>query len=144
MTPGQRLHRPNRSAQQPIARTLPKGVWTHEAHLRVGLWHALRHADGEALDRLRARISAYNESSGVDNTPAAGYHETLTRFYSTVIRDFLSSVDTQWPIDELAAELLVRCGDRNLPLLYYSRAPLFSTEARLGWLGPDLRPLPGA
>jgi hypothetical protein len=41
-------------------RTLPKGQWTHEAHLRVGLWHVLRHPADRALDLLRERISAYN------------------------------------------------------------------------------------
>src|SRR5450432_3825523 len=58
----------DRLVQQFIARTLPKTEWTHHAHLRVGLWHALRHPDDVALNLLRERIRAYNEATGVANT----------------------------------------------------------------------------
>jgi hypothetical protein len=130
----------DRIAREFIARTLPKGEWTHEAHLRVGLWHALHHP--QALDLLRERIRAYNVSTGVPNTPSAGYHETITRFYLRVIRGFLGSTDSDRPIDELAGELIARFGDRNLLLRHYTRERLFSVEARLGWLAPDLSSLP--
>jgi hypothetical protein len=124
-----------------IARTLPKREWTHEAHLKVGLWHALRHplaADEDpALDLLRQRIRAYNESTGVPNTETGGYHETITRFYLMLIRRFIASADPSRPIDDLAAELIRRHGDRELPLRHYSRERLFSTAARAGWLPQD-------
>lgn len=125
-----------------IARQLPKRDWTHEAHLRVGLWHILRFANGTALVLLRQRIRAYNEATGVANTATAGYHETITRFYLHMIRRFVESVDASRPIDELAAALLEQCGDRSLPMRYYSRDRLFSAAARNGWAEPDLAPLP--
>jgi hypothetical protein len=124
-----------------IARTLPKAQWTHQAHLRAGLWHALHHSDDVSLDLLRERIRAYNESTGGVNTSNAGYHETITRFYVGIIRLFLNSVDAGRSIDELAQELIARFGDKDLPLYYYSRERLYSTEARMGWLAPDLKPL---
>ena len=34
-------------------------------------------------------------------------------------------------------------GQRDWPLGYYSRDRLFSVEARLGWVAPDLAELPG-
>jgi hypothetical protein len=80
----------------------------------------------------------------VQNTSTEGYHETITRFYLAVIRAFLASVDSGRPADELARELIARFGDRNLPLRHHSRERLFSADARLGWLEPDLEPLPGA
>ena len=89
-----------------IARTLPKSAWTHNAHLRVGLWHALRYRDAAALELLRERISAYNEATGVPNTAQSGYHETITRFYLHVIYVFVRSVDQNAPIDELAHALI--------------------------------------
>jgi hypothetical protein len=70
----------DRIAAALIARTLPKSEWTHEAHLRAGLWHAVHHPDAIALNLLRERIRAYNESTGVANTASSGYHETTTRF----------------------------------------------------------------
>ena len=91
---------------------------------------------------LRGRISAYNEATGVANTPQSGYHETITRFYVHVIRAFLGSVDPDRPIDELAHALIEQWGDRNLPLQYYSPQRLFSVEARRTWVEPDLAPMP--
>jgi hypothetical protein len=130
-------------AREFIALTLPKAEWTHKAHLRVGLWHALRFSDETALDLLRARIRSYNESTGGINSDTAGYHETITRFYLVMIRAFLQSVDRLRPVDELAQELIERCGDRVLPLRHYSKERLFSVEARRCWVEPDLLPLPG-
>ncbi len=121
-----------------IACTLPKAQWTHQAHLRAGLWHALRYSDQVSLDLLRDRIRRYNASVGGVNSDTAGYHETITRFYVQVIRMFVDSADPRRPIDELAEELIARFGDRDLPLRCYTRERLYSTEARLGWLTPDL------
>ncbi len=134
----------DRIARGLIERTLPKSEWTHQAHLRAGLWHLLRHPDDIALALMRERIRAYNESTGGENTDAAGYHETITRFYLRVIRVFLDSVDRTQPVDELASALIERCGERDLVLRFYSREALFSIQARRGWLEPDLAPLPGA
>jgi hypothetical protein len=122
--------------------TLPKAQWTHEAHLRVGLWHGLRYPQDASLNLLRQRIRAYNESVGGINSPTAGYHETITHFYVAVIERFLCGVDRRRPVDELAAELIARFGARDLPLRHYSHALLFSTDARLYWREPDLAPLP--
>ena len=127
-----------------IARTLPKAEWTHHAHLRAGLWHALHYPDDVALDLLRERIRAYNDATGVANTASSGYHETITRFNLHVIRMYLRSVDSQRAIDELAQELIARYGDRDLQLRHYTRQRLFSPEARFSWLEPDLEALPGS
>jgi hypothetical protein len=127
-----------------IVRSLPKAEWTHHAHLRAGLWHALHYPDDVALDLLRERIRAYNEATGVANTASSGYHETITRFYLHVIRTYLRSVDSQRAIDELAQELIARYGDRDLQLRHYTRQRLFSPEARFSWLEPALEALPGS
>lgn len=133
----------DRLAREFIALTLPKSEFTHEAHLRVGLWHALRHSDEESLELLRLRIRAYNAANGGVNTDDAGYHETITRFYVSVIGDFVRSVDSNRPVDELARELIEQRGDRRLPLRHYSQERLFSVEARLRWVEPDVLALPG-
>lgn len=126
-------------AEALTARTLPKAEWTHEAHLRAGLWHVLQHGAPAALDLLRARISSYNESVGTRNTDTSGYHETITRFYVTIIDRFLAANDRAMPIDDLAARLLAEFGDRRLPMRYYSEGRLFSVVARRSWVEPDLR-----
>jgi hypothetical protein len=124
-----------------IACTLPKERWTHHAHLRVGLWHLLRHPAEEALALLRERIQRYNLSRGTMNTDHAGYHETITRFYVWIIGRFLGSADRSRALDELADELIRRCGHKDLPFQYYTRERLFSVTARRRWVEPDLAPL---
>jgi hypothetical protein len=121
-------------------RTLPKEQWTHEAHLRVGLWHVLHFNASEALVLLRERISQYNESVGTLNTDTSGYHETITRFYVGLIAWFADGENLSEPIEAIARRLIDAYGDRNLPLHYYSRERLFSVEARRGWVEPDLAP----
>ncbi|MFN2376107.1 MAG: hypothetical protein ABR538_06200 [Candidatus Binatia bacterium] len=131
----------DRLAEGFLALTLPKTEWTHTAHLRVGLWHLLRHSCDEALAMLRTGIRALNESHGVANTETGGYHETITRFYVWRIATFLDTAGRERPVDELAEELVRVHGDKELPLRYWSRERLFSAEARRNWVEPDLRPL---
>jgi hypothetical protein len=118
--------------------SLLKEEWTHHAHLRVGLWHVLRFGPDEALGQLRDGIRRLNESLGTPNTDRGGYHETITRFYVQVIAGFLSTVDRDRSIDELAAELIAAFPTSDLPLRYYSRELLFSVQARRQWIEPDL------
>lgn len=122
-------------------RTLPKTGWTHEAHLRAGLWHVREHGAVAALELLRQRISRYNESVGTANTDTSGYHETITRFYVIVIDRFLSTADRSADLDDLARDLIATYGDRKLPLHHYSEGRLFSPVARRSWVEPDLRPI---
>jgi hypothetical protein len=121
--------------------TLPKDEWTHHAHLRVGLWHLLRYPPAEALDLLRDRISRYNVSVGGVNTATDGYHETITRFYVWVIAQFVATADRSRSEDDLADELIRTRGGKDLPLRHWSRERLFSSDARLGWVEPDVRAL---
>lgn len=121
--------------------SLPREEWTHHAHLRVGLWHLLRHPFDEALDRLRSGIIRYNVACGVANTDTSGYHETITRFYAWAIGRFLRDAERDLTPDQLAEGLIAACGDKHLPLRYYSRERLMSPSARLGWVEPDLAPL---
>jgi hypothetical protein len=125
-----------------IARTLPTAAWTHHAHLRVGLWHLRRHPPETALALLRDRIRAFNAAHGGENSATAGYHETITRFYVLMIADVLARADATDDEDALADALIAGHGDRDLPLRHWSRDVLFAPAARLGWVPPDLVPLP--
>ena len=74
---------------------IPKAQWTHATHLAVGGCYLLKHSEHEALERLRRGIRFLNERQGVANTPTGGYHETLTRFWLTVIHHFLWEYQTK-------------------------------------------------
>ena len=122
-----------------LASNLPKKYWTHEAHLKVGLWHLLNHNPEEALLLLRARITTLNSFHGVINSDTNGYHETLTAFYVKVISAYLANANISDSIEKLAAGLISLFGSRELPLKYYSREVLFSKKARQEWVSPDLQ-----
>lgn len=129
------------TAKRFCALTLTKPEWTHYAHLRVGLWHLLNYPAADALIRMRSGIRALNEIHGVANTDTGGYHESITRFYLWQIGTFLDANDRKRPEDDLAVELILEYGDKDLPLRYWSNARLMSREARLGWVEPDLAAL---
>jgi len=121
--------------------TLPKVEWTHEAHLRVGLWHRLHMPAEAALDALRERISRYNVSQGGVNTDTDGYHETITRLYVILIDRFVAANEGTSTPDELADALVAQLGHRDVPLRHYTHDRLFSVAARRAWVPPDLEPL---
>jgi len=125
-----------------LAATLPKAEWTHEAHLAACLWLLRECPDFAPEAQLPGIISAYNVASGGENTDSAGYHETLTQLYIRGVRAFAATLPAEMALaDAVNALLASQIGDRNWPLCFYSRARLFSVEARHGWLEPDLAPV---
>ena len=117
--------------------TLPRGEWTHAAHLGVALWYVTRHGPEAALGILRGRIRAYNEAMGTANTDTTGYHETLTRLYLRAIAAHAARHAGGSFTEVLALLLASPLGARDWPLRFYSRERLYSTAARHGWLEPD-------
>lgn len=120
---------------------LPRDRWTHQAHLTVALWYTLRHRWPEAVRLVRARIKRYNEASGIITTPTSGYHETMTLFWMHMVRLYLETASRESSLVLLANGLIERCGDSRLPLEYYTRERLMSSEARAEWIEPDLKSL---
>jgi len=120
-------------------RRLPREHWTHQAHLVAGFWYARRLGMPAALEEIRVRIRAHNESVGTPNSDDNGYHETITRLYVTAIADHVAR-HRQLPFGQsLQALLESPIGSRDWPFGYYSRERLLSVAARRGWLPPDLK-----
>lgn len=123
-------------------RTLPASRWTHQAHLTVGLWHALRRPAEKVLGELRAGISGYNEFVGTANTDSGGYHETITALYVWAIGKYLREAPPGQTALALTNGLLAsRYATKMFPFEHYSRERLLSVAARRGWVEPDLKPL---
>lgn len=121
--------------------TLPASTWTHEAHLTVALWYLKNYTPAEATCYLRSGIITYNNAVGTPNTPARGYHETLTVLWIKIVNYFVCNNTDK--------DLLTLCNDflespyatREFPLQFYSKTCLFSTTARAFWVEPDLQAL---
>jgi hypothetical protein len=122
-----------------LARTLPKAEWTHEAHLAACLWLLTERPDIDAERDLPAIISGYNEAVGGVNDDTQGYHHTITLTYVAAVRGFLATIRSDVPLAEKVNALLAAPeGRRDWALTLYSSDRLFSVQARLGYLPPDL------
>lgn len=122
-----------------LARSLPKAEWTHEAHLAACLWLLTERPDINVERDLPAIISGYNEAVGGVNDATQGYHHTITLTYIAGVRDFLVRSPAGMSLAACVNALLnAPEGRRDWPLRRYSRDLLFSVEARLGYVPPDL------
>jgi hypothetical protein len=119
--------------------SLPKRLWTHEAHVRMAWLYLRQRPLAEVIPIVRQAIQRYNGSLG----NAEGYHETITLAYLVLIDDRIdrgSSQETFASFTRGFPTLL----DRKMSalLVHYSRDLLFSPEAREVFVEPDLVPLP--
>lgn len=125
-----------------LARSLPRAEWTHEAHLAATTYLLLKRPDVDIDQELPGIIRRYNESVGGVNSDSEGYHETITQVSIRGVRAALARSEGQEGLAARVNNLLQAPeGRRDWPLRFYSRALLFSKEARLGWSEPDLVPL---
>jgi hypothetical protein len=121
-----------------LARTLPRAEWTHEAHLAACLWLVRERTDIALEAELPTIIRRYNESVGGVNDDTQGYHETLTQFYLGEVRAHHRE-SRDLPLAAAVNGLLTGPrGGRDWPLRFYSRDCLFSVNARLYHVAPDL------
>jgi hypothetical protein len=122
-----------------IACTLTRPEWTHEAHLAATLWLLVERPHIVPEHDLPDIIRRFNESVGGVNSDTEGYHETITQIYIKAVRAFLARADPALGLAEKVNALLKAPeGSRDWPLRFHSRDRLFSKEARLGWVEPDL------
>lgn len=126
-----------------LACTVPRADWTHEAHLAASAWLVAERPDLIPERDLPGFIRRYNESVGGVNDDKQGYHETITQLFILGVRRSLARTVGRSLCERVNALLCGPEGRRDWPLGFYSRDRLFSVEARLGWVEPDLAELPG-
>ena len=122
-----------------IDRTLPRDLWTHEAHLAACLWLIVERRDIAPEADLPAIIRSYNESVGGVNDDTQGYHETLTQLYIAGVRSWIDGHSIADELVDRVNRLLASpIGQRNWPLTLYKPELLFSVAARRGLVAPDI------
>ena len=121
---------------------LPRDQWDHKAHLTIACWYLVRYPEPEAARRIRKGIQRYNKSAGIVTTRENGYHESITMFWVSMVKNFLRNSTLECSIVGLINNLVDRYANKHLPYEYYSRDLLMSREARLNRVEPDLKPLP--
>ncbi len=116
--------------------TLPFSAWTHRAHLAVALCYLRADPFEVALARMRHHIPLYNRTLG----DPVGYHDTITVLFLRRVARYLDDNPDGPSLAVAVEELAAEC-DSRWSLKYYSPERLWSTEARAGWMEPDLQPL---
>jgi hypothetical protein len=109
----------------------------HSLHLHVAWVYltessSVQQAAGKMRDALRKLAAAAGKPEK--------YHETITLFWVHVLSRAHAG-KRGGRLEEIVhanPQLL----EKNFPLAYYSAERLFSDEARISWVEPDLKPLP--
>ncbi len=126
--------------QQFHAAKMPRATWTHEAHLRVAASLIWFYGRDVGLNVIRDGIKKLNASFG--GSPD-GYHETVTRAFTTLIDSLLSELPLATPIEAAVDSVAARLkSEKNILGRHYDRETLDSREAHQTWILPVLAPLP--
>jgi hypothetical protein len=119
--------------------TISREDWRHAEHLIVALYYICNSPGlSDAYKKIRRNLLNHLRAIGVDFSKEMPYHETITFFWMRMVLKYKESKNG-YSIIEMIRELLETCGDKDLPLKYYSRELLFSERARSEFVEPDLR-----
>jgi hypothetical protein len=121
-----------------LTRALEQGEikdFHHASHLHVA-WVYLAESSSvqQAANKMRDALRRFAAAAGKPEK----YHETITLFWVHLLSRAYAASHGERLEDIVHAnpQLL----EKNFPLAYYSRERLFSVEARISWVEPDLKP----
>ena len=120
---------------------LAKEKYTHAAHILSGFYLYCKF-DHRAFEMMEKHIIFFNNAVGTVNSDHSGYHKTITFFWINAIEQFSKRFEAPVFSDEniyliYDSPLM----DKNLPLNFYSKAHLFTKEARKEIVEPDIKPI---
>jgi hypothetical protein len=108
----------------------------------MALWYCSHQPLPLAIQSIKEGIKKYNISVGGVNTDDAGYHETITLFYTRLIIQYLLQSNDAGCFETIFNQLDDQAFlAKDFPLQYYSKELLMSKEARKNWTAPDKQPL---
>ena len=119
---------------------LPKAEWTHAAHVAMAAYFAFDHAAAATFAIMKAGILHHNTSVGTPNTEDNGYHETLTRFWSSEIGEFVRVGRYHSRLEAVRAAVSAFGSDRDRFRRFYSFDVVRDRRARREWVAPDREP----
>lgn len=122
------------------AGNLPKPAWTHAAHVAMAAYFAFDHAAEATFAIMKSGIRHHNTSVGTPNTEDSGYHETLTRFWSSEIGEFVRAGRFSSRFDAVCAAVSAFGEDRERFRKFYSFDVVRDRRARREWVAPDCNP----
>jgi hypothetical protein len=123
-------------------RTLPRSSWTHAAHFATTLSLLSNQPHAEVARGLPSLIRAYNEATGLPNTDARGYHETITQASLRAAVWFLAQSPPRPLFATCNALMHSPLGRAEWLFEFWSSDRIFTAEARRQWVDPDVSPFP--
>ena len=113
-------------------------AFDHRAHVRLAYIYLCASDVDTAYQALRHALQQFLDHHGVD---PATYHETMTRAWVLAVRHFMMR-SSPMPSAASFIEQNPRLLDTRIMLTHYTKATLFSDEARSAFIEPDLDPIP--
>lgn len=116
----------------------PIQAFSHRNHVRLAYIYLVEHSVTEATQLMRASLISLLNHYQIDPKK---YHETLTQAWVLAVRYFMSQTQQANNADSFIAQhpqLL----DSKIMLTHYSNEVLFSEQARLEFVEPDLQWIP--
>ena len=113
----------------------------HREHLRVAYLYLARYPFEQAWAHFEKGVRRLLAHLGA---PASHYHATLTRAWLLAVQHFLRREGAKETSEEFLAApcAAFRLLNQQIMLTHYSAERLFSAPARVGFLEPDLDPIP--
>lgn len=111
--------------------------FNHEAHLRLAYVYLVEYGSDGAHQRMREALLAFLAHYRI---PATKFHETLTRAWVLAVSHFMSK-SASASFSEFGAQSQPLF-DSKAMLTHYSAETLFSPEARVSYVEPDLEAIP--
>ena len=116
--------------------TTGKDSFSHHDHLAVAVWY-LRQNEKQALNLMRASLHRFLDHYDC----RANYHETLTRFWISLVQRTLDALPPGLQLLDATNAVVARLSDSRTAFEFYSKEVVESAAARNGWIEPDLRPM---
>jgi hypothetical protein len=118
--------------------TLPATEWTHAAHVAACSYLVWNNTLADTYRLMKAGLYRFNEATGTPNTDEHGYHETLTRFWCTLLFFSIHRGHFSGCL-EAARAMVERFGSMSrVDRDYYSFDDLANRDSRRRWIAPDV------
>ena len=110
--------------------------FVHAKHLTVAAYYFRQFDRETAENSMHSGLRKFIGHHGRN-----GYHETITRFWLHMVKHSVRR-RPESELTRLINEVVQDLGDKELIHDYFSRVRLYSSEAKMNWIEPDLKPLP--
>lgn len=119
------------------AGTLPRSAWTHAAHVAVVAAYAFDRPEEPVFHKMKQGILHYAACVGIVNDEDQGYHETLTRFWSALVSDFVRDRKFASRMDAARGAVAEFGERRDCYRDHYTFDVAKDRRARREWVPPD-------